>query len=116
MTTPIQAARLRAELKLKRLINKLEDIEARKAGRPRLGTKAYWKWVKDEAERKRDVWQATLRDAWLRDHPGKTLDDYEFAGSCGDTAEGERAWAEWYAEWAAREGEAIRLRLFGGES
>jgi hypothetical protein len=65
-------------------------------------------------EKAQKVWQAALRDAWLRDHPGKTPHDYEFAGSCGDTAEGERAMHEWYAGWAAREGEAIRRRLFGG--
>ena len=37
-------------------------------------------------EKAQRVWQASLRDAWLRDHPGKTVDDYELAGSCGDTA------------------------------
>ena len=58
-------------------------------------------------------WQAALRDAWLRDHPGKTIEDYELAGTCSDTVEGERAYCKWVAEWNAREGAAIHRRLFG---
>ena len=60
------------------------------------------------------VWQAAMQKAWLRDHPGKTRDDYERAGSCTDTARGEQAFHKWYAEWADREGEVIRRRLFEG--
>jgi hypothetical protein len=64
-------------------------------------------------EKAQRVWWAELQKAWLRDHPGKTIDDYELAGSCGDTDEGEQAFHRWYDEWAVREGEAIRRRLFG---
>jgi hypothetical protein len=59
------------------------------------------------------LWQAALREAWLRDHPSKTQDDYERAGSCADTARGEQAYLKWYAEWISREGEVIHRRLFG---
>ncbi len=59
------------------------------------------------------LWQAALRKAWLRDHPGKTQDDYERAGSCADTDRGKRAYFKWYFEWITREGEVIRRRLFG---
>jgi hypothetical protein len=64
-------------------------------------------------EKRRDAWQAAMREAWLRDHPDKTPDDYEIAGSCTDTDEGERAYHEWYVEWLKREGAAIRQRVFG---
>lgn len=59
------------------------------------------------------LWQAALRKAWLRDHPGKTQNDYERAGSCADTARGERAYLKWCVEWMAHEGGVIHRRIFG---
>jgi hypothetical protein len=56
-------------------------------------------------------WQAALRKAWLRDHPGKTGDDYEQAGMCGDPHPAD--YHHWYFDWMEREGEAIMRRLFG---
>jgi hypothetical protein len=41
-----------------------------------------------------DAW----RDDWLRDHPGKTLADYEIAGSCSDTDEGYAEFQKWVYE------------------
>ena len=61
--------------------------------------------------KRRAEWQAAIRDAWLRDHPGKTVADYEIAGTCSDTVEGERACRKWVDEWHAREGNAIHRRL-----
>jgi hypothetical protein len=51
-----------------------------------------------------DAW----RDDWLRDHPGKTLADYEVAGSCSDTDEGRAEFQKWVhenAEWERGVGE-----------
>ena len=58
-------------------------------------------------------WQAAMREGWLHDHPDKTPADYEIAGTCSDTEEGERAHNEWYTAWYSREGAAIHRRLFG---
>jgi hypothetical protein len=30
-------------------------------------------------EKALDAWRAAIRDGWLHDHPGKTLDDYKRA-------------------------------------
>jgi len=59
-----------------------------------------------------DKWQAALRRAWLTEHPGKTVADYEIAGSCADTAKGEREFHKWFADWMAREGGDIERRCF----
>jgi hypothetical protein len=32
---------------------------------------------------------------WLADHPGRTVEDFEIAGTCSDTPEGEAAFHEW---------------------
>ncbi len=64
-------------------------------------------------EKAQTAWQAAIQKAWLHDHPDKTLDDYEFAGSCVDTAKGERAYFKWFAGWMTREGEVIHRRTFG---
>jgi hypothetical protein len=61
-------------------------------------------------------WQAAIQAAWLLDHPGKTVDDYEIAGSCSDSDEGERAYHKWFDKWMAREGDAIDRELFGYET
>jgi hypothetical protein len=59
-------------------------------------------------------WQAAIKRAWLADHPGKNVDDYERAGSCGDTEEGERDYHKWFDGWLAREGRAIHRHCFRG--
>lgn len=64
-------------------------------------------------ERVLPLWQAAMQKAWLRDHPGKTQDDYERAGSCSDTDRGIQAYHKWSDEWLSREGEVIHRRLFG---
>jgi len=64
-------------------------------------------------ERVLPEWQAAIREAWLHDHRGKTVADYEAAGSCGDTDEGHEAYRKWVDGWIAREGGAIGRRLFG---
>jgi hypothetical protein len=59
------------------------------------------------------VWQATMQKAWLSDHPGKTVNDFEHAGSCSDTARGALAFHQWYGEWAKRVGvEALRQQIW----
>jgi hypothetical protein len=63
-------------------------------------------------EKQQTKWEAALQRAWLADHPGKTVDDYEIAGSCADTDQGARAFLEWYAEWMTREGGLTRTRIF----
>jgi hypothetical protein len=42
--------------------------------------------------------EVKLREDWLADHPDKTMADAMLVGSCGDTAEGAAAWAEWVAQ------------------
>jgi hypothetical protein len=48
-----------------------------------------------------------MREGWLRDHPGKTVDEYEIAGSCSDTAEGERGAKRPVRRSAEREGGSV---------
>jgi hypothetical protein len=48
-----------------------------------------------ERDEKYKARSARLLADWLADHPGKTVEDAEIAGTCSDTEEGEAAWAEW---------------------
>jgi hypothetical protein len=64
-------------------------------------------------ERALPLWQAAMRKAWLRDHPGKTESDYERAGSWADSDGGIAAYHKWSDEWLRREGKVIHRRLFG---
>jgi hypothetical protein len=53
-------------------------------------------------------WLNARRQAWLCDHPSRTEFDYDYAGSYGDTPEGQKSFAEWHIDWMAREGRALR--------
>jgi hypothetical protein len=73
------------------------DTEARKAAnaaQPRRKLTA----AEIEFHEKRERRAAKLSADWLADHPGKTMDDAEVAGTCSDTDEGEAAWIEWFAQ------------------
>ena len=48
-----------------------------------------------EFHEKREAREAKMRADWLADHPGRTVEDADIAGSCGDNPEGEAAWREW---------------------
>lgn len=45
--------------------------------------------------------QAASR-AWVKEHPGHTVADFNHWGSCAATAEQTRHWEEWVAAWSAR--------------
>jgi hypothetical protein len=48
-----------------------------------------------------EEWQAEVRVAYVRDHPGKTAEDFDFDGDCGDTPENQAkmlAWLQAYRE------------------
>ena len=48
-----------------------------------------------EFDEKYKARSAKLLADWLADHPEKTAEDAEIAGTCGDTPEGEAAWGDW---------------------
>ena len=62
--------------------------------------------------RQLDKWQAALQRGWLADYPGKTVADYKRAGTCRDSAKGEREYSRWVEKWMAHEGAAIHARIF----
>ncbi len=43
-----------------------------------------------EFHKKREAREAKMQADWLADHPGKTVEDYETAGSCIATAKAAR--------------------------
>jgi hypothetical protein len=48
-----------------------------------------------KAEKRAEACAAKIKADWLADHPGKTVEDYELAGSCCDTDEGIAERHEW---------------------
>jgi hypothetical protein len=51
-----------------------------------------------EFDKRRERRAAALEQAWLRDHPGQTTDDYERVGSCVATAREARDFERWLIE------------------
>ncbi len=87
-------------------------------GRPPIGKKAMTDAERQRKHRAKAIyaaqaeWQAAIKGAWLADHPGKNVDDYERAGSCGDTEKGGRDYHKWFDGWMARAGGDIHRRCF----
>lgn len=54
------------------------------------------RWGKAANLETSDARRAKVNADWLADHPGKTIQDADFAASCGDTPRGHKRFWKWY--------------------
>jgi ParB-like chromosome segregation protein Spo0J len=60
-----------------------------------------------EFHEKRKAREAKIQTDWLADHPGRTVEDFEIAGTYSDTPEGEAAYCEWMRKRGYLERDAL---------